>query len=518
MSIRFPIFFKITIPMILLITITIGVSGYLVYTESTQRWQADLDTRLNRVTRLLATTINTDALQEIREPVDIDNPEYRVVQLQLQQVLTASNLAWVSIYYRDRDQIYYWVDTNATGVGFPFLYATEEHYAAFIDRSPQRVRYAAETGAYYGTVMPIIVANQDGSQVLGVVEASFAQEASVLVQRTLITRIVIILASGVIVAIGLAAIITNLLFNRPLRRLQRGALTLATGNFGHTIDLDTHDELGDLARTFNFMSNEIGHLYRERADSERTQRELEIAHDVQQALFPKDTPRLSGIEIAAFCKPHRETSGDFYDLITLGDGRLGIVVGDVSGKSLPAAMVMLLAYSTIRAEANDHMSPAMVLNESNAILCRNVPQGMFIAASYALLDSHSHEMVWANAGQLMPVLLRDLPALDTQHHPQYLETTGDRFPLGVIPDLTYNDQRLRLPLGSTVLFFTDGVVEAHNTIQELYGFQRLDTLVGSLPANLPPQAIIDAVLSDVFAFVGSAEQHDDITLIAVKIG
>lgn len=518
MSMRIPIFFKLTIPLILLITITVGLSGYLVYTESTQRWQAELDTRLDRVANLLATTVDVRMLLQLRDPVDIDTPEYRAVQRQLQQALTAANLARISIFYRDRDQLYYWVDTNSTGVGYPFLYATPEHNAAFIDRAPQRVEYADEFGSYYGMVVPIVIPGPGGAQVVGIIEAAFTQESRTLVQRSTLERVVPIVIGGSVVAMGLAALITIALFNRPLRRLQRGALTLAGGHFGHTIEMRASDELGDLAHAFNVMSGQLERLYRERADNERAQRELEIAHNVQQALFPKGTPRVAGVELAAVCRPHRETSGDFYDLIVLSDGRLGIVIGDVSGKSIPAAMLMVLAYSTIRSEAFNHISPALVLSEANAMLAHNVPRGMFVAASYALFDLHSREMIWANAGQLAPVLLDNGHTNGAPPPPQYLETTGAAFPLGIITATTYSDQRALLQPGSTVLFFTDGVVEAMNPARELYGFERLEELVRTLPPDLSPQALIDAVLTDVAAFVGPAEQHDDITLIAVKIG
>jgi serine phosphatase RsbU (regulator of sigma subunit) len=516
MKIRIPLFLKIMTPLIVVLILTVGLSGYRVYEESTRRWQSEMDTRLERIATLVASTVNTATLRSVREPADIDSPQYQEVKKQLDQALNAGTLNWVGIYYQEGAHFYYWIDTDSTGVGYPFFYATPEHFAAYEDRQPHRVRYADEFGSYYGFVAPIVVPGEDGPQVLGLVEAVVAEEAANLLRRDTLNRVLPILVVGSLGAVGISLLLTVVLFNRPLRRLQRGALTLADGQFGHTIDLRSNDELGDLANTFNQMSTQLEQLYREWAEKERMQREMEIARTVQQALFPTELPQVAGLEMAALCRPYRETSGDFYDLLALNDGRLGIVVGDVSGKSIPAAMLMVAAHNTIRSEAFDHASPALVLNESNALLCSDVPPGMFVAASYARLDIQTREMVWANAGQIYPFLLHHLRPVAAQDYPYYLETTGAALPLGTDDDIRYNEQCQSLLPGDTVLFYTDGVVEAMNPARELYGFQRLESLVRSL-SELSPQELIDAVLADVLAFVGPAEQHDDITLVAVKI-
>jgi serine phosphatase RsbU (regulator of sigma subunit) len=517
MKIRIPLFAKIMTPLVALIILTVGLSGYLVYQESTGRLQSDIDTRLERIATTVATTVNTETLRLIREPVDVDGPEYQQVLQQLDQARTAGNLAWTGIYRRDGDFLYYWVDADSTGVGYPFFYATPEHFAAFQDRQPHRIQYSDEFGSYYGFVAPIVVTDESGPHVIGLVEASIAEESRGLLQRDTLNHVLPILIGGSLVAVGLSLLITFTSFNRPLRRLQVGALTLAGGHFGYTIDLRSRDELGDLANTFNQMSTQIERLYRERAESERIQREIEIARNVQQAIFPTQLPEVAGLEMAAVCRPHRETSGDFYDVVELKDGQLGIVVGDVSGKSIPAAMLMVAAHSAILSEAFDHDSPAVVLDESNAVLCRDVPHGMFVAASYARLDAQKREMVWANAGQIYPFLLHRVRPTDLQDYPHYLEVTGASWPLGMDAVVKYDDQHLTLLHGDTVLFYTDGVVEAMNPAHELYGFERLESLVRSLQPDISPPALIDAVLADVAAFVGPAEQHDDITIVAVRI-
>ncbi len=519
MKLRVPLSIKLMVPLVLLIILTVGLSGFRVYERIDQRWQAEMDTRLERVATLIAGTVEVPVLQSIQTPDDINNPAYKLIQGQLEQALTAGNLAWVGIYYREGDYFYYWVDYDATGVGYPFFYPTAGHLAAYEDRQPHRVVYTDEFGSYYGFVAPILAQpGQDGEPVvIGLVEASVAVEARQLLQRDALNSVWPILVGGSLVSAVFLVLITVSVITRPLRRLQQGALTLAGGRFGHTIDLKSRDELGDLAGSFNQMSTQLEHLYRERAAGERVQRELEIARDVQQAIFPERLPVIAGLEVAAVCRPHRETSGDFYDVIDRGDGQVGIVIGDVSGKSIPAAMLMVAAYSIIRSEATDHASPAQVLDESNRILCQNTPKNMFVAASYACIDSRSGEMVWGNAGQVYPFLLHRLRPDNPRDYPVYLEPPGTTLPLGISNVISYKEQPLPLYPGDIVLFYTDGVVEAMDPERKLYGFERLETLVRSLDVDQSPQALIDAVLADVARFAGPAEQHDDITLVAVKI-
>ncbi len=519
MKIRLPLAVKVMVPMIALIVLAVSLSGYRVYQASAENWQAEMDTRLQRVVTLVAKTVDRPRLQQIVAPTNIDGPAYAQVAAQLEQAATAANLAWLGIYYREGEYFYYWVDSDYTGVGYPFFYATPAHFTAYEDQQIHQVQYTDEFGSYYGFVAPIIVTTDKGPQVMGLVEAVVDLETRNLLQQEALNQVIPILVGASVVAAILSLLITFLLFGQHLHQLQRGALTLAGGQFGHTINLHSvvTDELDDLANTFNQMSTQLEQLYRERVEQERIQREMEIARRVQLALFPTAIPQVAGLEIAAFCRPHRETSGDFYDLFALEDGQLGVVVGDVSGKSIPAAMVMVSAQSTISTEAHNHTSPAEVLSHSNAMLHRKIPRGMFAAASYARLDAHSGQMVWANAGQIYPVLLHRVRPADPLAYPRYLEATGAAFPLGVTADIEYSDHPLRLLPGDTVLFYTDGVIEAMNPVSKLYGFERLETLVRSLESNISPQALIEAVLEDVAAFVGSAEQHDDITLVAVKL-
>lgn len=276
MRIRVPLLVKILVPLVLLFVLTVTASGYRVYRESTLRFQAEMNTRLRRLATLVAASVPTDTLRTITSPADTNNAAYTEVENVLDQAVTAGNLAWMGIYYRDGNTLYYWVDYSETGVGYPFLYATPAHFAAYEDLQVHRVQYADEFGSYYGFVAPILVPGGDGEEVLGLVEAVIDGESSQLLERDTLERVLPFLIGGSLATILLTVLITTLVFNRPLQKLKQGALILGAGEFGHTIDLRSRDELGDLAETFNRMSTEIERLYRERVEAERRRREEEI--------------------------------------------------------------------------------------------------------------------------------------------------------------------------------------------------------------------------------------------------
>lgn len=242
----------------------------------------------------------------------------------------------------------------------------------------------------------------------------------------------------------------------------------------------------------------------------RREQELEIARRIQSNLFPRELPRRQGVALAARCLPAREVGGDFFDCFALGERRsIAVMIGDASGKSVPGALLMAMARSVGRAEAFDHEEPALVLRETNRSVAHDVPRGTFVALCYATIDP-SGRMAVANAGQLTPVLLHTDGAL------QYLYPPGPTLPLGIQPDMPYETLAVDLSPGDTVLFFTDGLVEAHNAAGELFGFERLDALLAT-HARLLPDALIDRIIAEVMAFIGDAVQHDDITLVVAQL-
>ncbi|MFO7168904.1 MAG: GAF domain-containing protein [Chloroflexota bacterium] len=266
----------------------------------------------------------------------------------------------------------------------------------------------------------------------------------------------------------------------------------------------------------------------------RVEQELEIAHRIQSNLFPRSLPDVPGLQLAAQCLPARETGGDFYDCFVLGDpedtlpdayveapdiarGRvtpegplLAVMVGDASGKSIPGAMLMAVARSVARSEARDHVAPPAVMRETNRWVAHDVPHGTFVALSYATLDPRTRRLAVSGAGQLAPLLRRADGSLE------YLQPEGPTLPLGIIPDVPYRALELTLAPGDTLVFYTDGVVEAHDATGQLFGFERLEALLAEY-GDEPPAALIDRVLLEVGRFSGNAPHHDDMTLVVIRV-
>lgn len=262
MKLRISVFVRIMAPLVLLIVLTVGISGYRVYRATTERWQSEMDTRLERVATLIAQQVDPELLQQIRQPADLGNAAYLQIQQILNMALTAGNLNWIGIYYSEGGYLYYWVDTSDSGVGYPFFYATPAHFAALQDGQPHRVAYTDEFGSYYGFVAPIVVRDESAQpQTIGLVEAVLDGESAQLLQRSSLSQVLPTLIGGMLVAIGVATLITMLAFQRPLQHLKRGALALANGEFEHTILLHSNDELGDLAITFNQMAVQLASVY-----------------------------------------------------------------------------------------------------------------------------------------------------------------------------------------------------------------------------------------------------------------
>ncbi|HWQ14290.1 MAG TPA: PP2C family protein-serine/threonine phosphatase [Roseiflexaceae bacterium] len=233
------------------------------------------------------------------------------------------------------------------------------------------------------------------------------------------------------------------------------------------------------------------------------ERELLLARDIQQGLLLEAVPRLAGWEISAVSLPARDLGGDLYDFLPLGDGWQGIMIGDVSGKGLPAALRMAVARTVFRHEARRGHAPGHTLAAVNRGVISEIPQGM-ITMLYAMLDTRAGVLRLANAGHNYPVVINGRVC--------ELELTG--LPLGVDGDSDYEEVSTVLGPGDTVLLYTDGVVEATNHAEEYFGFERLARLLSERP-NMKPRALMQALLHELRTWSASG-QADDITVVVLR--
>ena len=244
----------------------------------------------------------------------------------------------------------------------------------------------------------------------------------------------------------------------------------------------------------------------EAKERERIEQELRVARQIQRSLLPEATPELYGWQLTAYYKPAREVGGDFYDFLELEDGRLGLVVGDATGKGMPAALVMATTRGMLRAVAQSLDSPGEVLARVNDALYPDVPSAMFVTCFYAILDPLAGRLRYANAGHDLPYVLRNG---EGAHE---LRATG--MPLGLMPEMGYEEKEAVLREGDSVLFYSDGLVEAHDPDYEMFGFPRLGALVAE---HGKERSLVDALLEELYSFTGEGwEQEDDITLLTLR--
>jgi PAS domain S-box-containing protein len=237
---------------------------------------------------------------------------------------------------------------------------------------------------------------------------------------------------------------------------------------------------------------------------ERIEQELRVARLIQHTLLPKSLPQLEGHQMAVYYQPAREVGGDFYDFLRLPDGRLGLIVGDVSGKGVPAAIVMAITRTMLRA-AYHLGSPGEILKQVNDNLFPDIPPNMFVTCLAALLDSRTGRLQYANAGH-------DLPYVRHSAGVSELRATG--MPLGLMPDMSYEEKEITLQPGESILLYSDGLVEAHSPQREMFGFPRMQRYVGAHPEGA---ALIDSLLAELEHFTGEEwEQEDDITLLTLQ--
>ncbi len=317
--------------------------------------------------------------------------------------------------------------------------------------------------------------------------------------------------TALVMGLALARSITG-----AVHELFVGTEHVRKGDFGHRIVVGTRDQLGELADSFNAMTGSVKNLLQEAAEKKRLEEELRIARRMQMSLLPRDTTTIAGVTVSATSLPAREVGGDYYEFIPLGDRQLGILVADVSGKGTSAAFYMAELKGVILALSQTHLSPKQLLIEVNRIMAPHIDDGSFITMMYVILDLERNLLTYARAGHTPLIYVRgdaDVPKAEVLapgglvvglngFHPQFDELIEeDSLPVG---------------RGDVAVLFTDGITEAMNDVSDLFGEERLRQLVESHAALSAP-SLREQILDAVKAFVGDADQHDDMTLVLLKV-
>jgi len=318
-----------------------------------------------------------------------------------------------------------------------------------------------------------------------------------------------------ILALGVGAVISLLLalhITRPVRVLTKGAEAIGQGRLGTRIEVASIMELQTLARTFNGMAQSLEDNQKVLVEQERIRRELEIAHEIQATLLPERLPSLQNFEVDAYYHPASEVGGDYFDLVSVDEHHLVIVVGDVAGKGVPGLVVMAMVRILVRALAQSREEPATLLRHLNVLFRKDIKRNMFITLSCGLLDVRDGSLVFANAGHMPPILCRGTP-----HTVEALPTKAK--PIGVFPDEVFcrglEERRITLGPGDCILQYTDGLSEMRNAEGAEYGIERLMSVVSGEAAG-GARHLVSELRKSLGAFRGNAPQSDDLTIVAVN--
>jgi len=263
------------------------------------------------------------------------------------------------------------------------------------------------------------------------------------------------------------------------------------------------------------LSLALGFLFvRRRMKTVRLRTELLAAHKAQMSIMPHADPEVPGFEISGVCLPANTVGGDFFDYFWLNadKNRFGIAVGDVSGKAMESAMTAIMASGMLCAQvASGEIAVHGLMTRLNPPLFQKTSRQMFTALCLAVLDPATQSLVFTNAGLIEPVL-KSVDGVE------FLTTPGPRHPLGLLPEVVYEERKIQLRSGDTLIFLTDGIPEAQNHQRGLYGDERFKRLLGTIdPRKNSAKAIKEAIIADVRRFSGRAAQHDDMTLVVVKV-
>lgn len=309
-------------------------------------------------------------------------------------------------------------------------------------------------------------------------------------------------------SIALGAVIAFLSSRRlshEVRRMVRDIEVIANGSLDHRIGMTDTEEFQDLTRNINLM---VGRIREYSAEIEKERSERSIAARIQQAFLPRDIPQVQGYQIDAFSRPAREVGGDFYDIIPLSEGQVGLLIADVSGKGLPASLYMAFSRTIVRTMAGLSRKACRIIARSNTEFCDDAGEVAFVTLFFGILDPPKGQLTYTNAGHNPPILIR------ADGHLERLSPTGPA--IGIDPDSVFLERQVLLHEGDLLVLYTDGISEAMDKKGRILGENHLEEMIIGL-SGLPPSEVIRQIRNEVDNFVNGADQSDDITLMVVVV-
>ena len=318
-----------------------------------------------------------------------------------------------------------------------------------------------------------------------------------------------------------AALIIGIRMTRSMTRtvdtLYDATERVKAGDFSYRTHFPPRDQLTALGEAFDSMTASVERLMQESQERMRLQSELDIAREVQRRLFPQSAPKVPGLDLFGVCKAARSVSGDYYDFLKMDEFRVGLVLGDVSGKGISAALLMAAIQSALRAQFYDglaggqnstltQISTAQVVDRLNRQIYANTPLEKYVTFFFAIYDARTRKLSYTNAGHLPPILFRN-GRID------HLRTGGTV--VGLFPAMKYEVGEIQLEANDLLLAYTDGITEPENTFGEEFGESRL-LEVAKRRLNASPEVLAETIYKSVDEWTGSPELQDDMTLLLAR--
>lgn len=517
------------------LTVTISLFSYL----SSKKYLEDMYAqRVISGSKSVATMLDAEDVQTIISPGGENSEAYSRVQSMLNTVKKDGNITYLSLVIPDEDSVTFYIDTCVPEMGDDpanqLTYGTDVLYtdAANDEADLQKYNYAWDLySENKGTDKPVVTDNSYGynytavSPILDENGNAIAEIQYILDMQAVrdhlnsfLYQMLGISFSIICVALLLYMVLVKWMVLNPVEKLSQFTTDIIkSGNFEKKkIELKTRDEIEDLGQSFNFMIEQledyIENLTNVTAEKERIGAELNVATHIQSSMLPCIFPAFPDrdeLDIYATMTPAKEVGGDFYDFFMVDERHIAIVMADVSGKGVPAALFMVIGKTLIK----DHTQPGRdlgeVFTEVNNILCESNDNGMFITAFEGVLDLVTGEFRYVNAGHEKPFIYRK-----NGEYEAYETNAG--FVLAGLEDIEYQEQTVNLSIGDKIFQYTDGVTEAVNKDKKLYGMDRLQHALNEKCLECSPEETLRLVKEDIDAFVGDNDQFDDITMLCLE--
>ena len=352
-------------------------------------------------------------------------------------------------------------------------------------------------------------------ETVGIIGMDIAQQTVLQIRREFSDFFLISIGTclGFSLIVGL---LSSLWLTRPIRRVVKGMETVGGGDLEHQLGHFTETEFNRMSGIFNEMTVSLRRMMFELAETvrenERVRRELEIATEIQQSIFPEHPPEVEGLEIEARSVPAKEVGGDYYDFLSVPSrDQIGFIIADASGKGLPGTLYMTRSRSVFRVVSSEVARPGETLSRANSYIAADASsgKGMFITVLYLLYDIKKKQMTCANAGHYPPLWFKAKERV-------FVETIANGVPVGILPGQTYSEETIQLASQDLLVMYTDGVTEARAVHGEMFGIERLKQLVEQ-NSSLGAHDLFLKIQAGIKDFIGQAPPFDDLTLMVVRV-